>query len=189
MKSPLILRVMVVLTVLGSLPATVYLIYFALTIFVFSTENRAYSFLFCIPVLAMFATSIGSVLIAFFHNKHVDILAYGGLFVILSILTIVSLGSSMIVFVDFAYDFRVDLGTLLFALGCMAITGWFLVLLQQLGLWSKRLDTGIAHLCRGCGYHLRGTIEAGRRACPECGMGIPVKQIEAYRALHLKQAT
>lgn len=189
MKSSLILRVMVVLTVLAMLPGVGCLIYVALTMFLLMSTDSAYAVLFLIPILAMSSTSIEAVLIAFFHNQHVDILAYGGLFVIISILTLVSFVAAMVVFVDFVYDFRADLGTLLFVLGCMAITGWYLVLLQQLGLWSKRLDAGVTHLCRGCGYHLRGTIEAGIGACPECGRGIPMKQIEAYQAMHLNQTT
>ena len=59
---------------------------------------------------------------------------------------------------------------------------WLFVLIAGAGLvWHvlaarrfKRRNAMI--MCTHCGYDLRGTIAAGRDACPECGTGVSLEQ-------------
>lgn len=180
-QSPLLLRIMCILTGLALLP-----LFFLTSVFCVLAVSQASSspltLLFWLAPLTMLSLIIGSCSIAFFNTTKLQIVTNLGLVLTLTCCILVTAPAVVLLSLDLISR-RVRVEYILFTVVAVLILGWFILLTQQLTRWSKRFKEGPANTCNHCGYNISMTIQDNREACPECGLQIPSQQVEAFHAM------
>lgn len=129
------------------------------------------SILLCVVSITM-ALIVMSVLLASFRGSPLGLAClWIGLILIVSVLAV---GALMLLL----------LGGTMPALFCLGAGSLVQLVAGRVNAWATRLVAQLRSMpfCLKCDYDLRGSIEAGRMECPECGESMREEQINAHAA-------